>query len=403
MAKKKTSETIMKTIWWLISPTQEQENLLLELSEAHRILWNTTNEYAREYRKHYLNCFHKNESLEKNDRIKPIVQEFDLMYQYKNIGKFPELAILNVASAQTTMERVVAMWQSYLGNRKGGDWTACEPGDAYAHQFTVMSWKAPQLYMIDRGIRVPQNSGSELVISIAPHANMIRNYKIKKLTITRCVRDLEKPSQYKISATYELPKPETVSLERFMALDLGAGDIGYYSPEKSGTISCRRPDKYWMPKIADVEKRMTKCTKGSRRFQDLATARKTMFKKMADQQLDFERKTAHAIVHMADCIFIGVTSVRLGLAKTKTKSGKVHRGVQNTGLLARLPDLIRQKAIEFGKVVIDVPDPRLQNDQGTNTLTKHPSFNRDEYLAQKKLSAKIIFERGMAVYNQKAA
>jgi hypothetical protein len=128
-----------------------------------------------------------------------------------------------------------------------------------------------------------------------------------------------------------------------------------------------------------------------------------MFKKMADQQLDFERKTARNIVQMADCIFIGVTSVRLGLAKTKTKSGKVHRGVQNTGLMARLPDLIRQKAVEFGKVVIDVSDPRLSNDKQVNTLTTHPKFNRPEYLAQKQLSAKIIFERGMETYNKKVA
>lgn len=393
----------MKTVWWELPLTNDQQRLLMTLSEAHRVLWNVANEYVRENRRAYINQFHKNELLEKNARLRPLVQEFDLLYQYKDIGKFPELAVLNVASAQTTMERCVGMWQSYLGNRKSGDYTAREPGFASEKFFTVMSWKAPQLYLTERGVKLPQNSGSELVITIPNHAKILHEAgnKLKKLTVTRCERDLEKPSLYKFSATYEFPKPASRPIEKFMGIDLGAGDIGYYSETASGTIPCRRPDKYWTEKISDVEKRMIKCVKGSRRYSDLVEARKTMFKKMGNQQLDFERKTALRIVQMADCFFIGVTSIRLGLAKTKTNSGKVHRGVQNTGLMARLPDLIRQKAVEFGKRVIEVPDPRLLNEKGENTQASHPKFNHEKYTAQKKLSAKIIFERGMEIYSGK--
>jgi hypothetical protein len=96
--------------------------------------------------------------------------------------------------------------------------------------------------------------------------------------------------------------------------------------------------------------------KGSRAWVALYDARTKLSKKWADKQKDLQRKIAHEMVQYGDIFFVGETMIRLGLAKSEMGSKGQHRAVQNTGNLARFVRFLKEKAVEQGKQVIEVPD-----------------------------------------------
>lgn len=172
--------------------------------------------------------------------------------------------------------------------------------------------------------------------------------------------------QVSVAVKYPIPKESTSNIIR--ALDLGSNIAVSDSDGNEHLIDCRRPDKYWIPKIKSVEENIGVCQKGSRRWKRRMNARRRMHKKSSDQTQDFQRKLANMLVNIADAITKGVGAiiigkgencgVRLGLAKSESGTAEQHWGAQNTGYLFRLITLVKNKARERGVKVIEVKDPK---------------------------------------------
>jgi hypothetical protein len=176
--------------------------------------------------------------------------------------------------------------------------------------------------------------------------------------------------QVSVAIKYPIPKESTSNIIR--ALDLGSNIAVSDSDGNEHLIDCRRPDKYWIPKIKSVEEKTEVCQKGSRRWKRRMNARRKMHKKSANQIQDFQRKLANMLVEIADALTKGVGTIivgkgencgiRLGLSKSEDGTAKQHWGAQNTGYLFRLIILIKNKAIERGVKVIEVKDPKRIGD-----------------------------------------
>jgi transposase len=157
----------------------------------------------------------------------------------------------------------------------------------------------------------------------------------------------------------------------YEGVDIGARRIALV---QSGTNLARtwvlpKWDQYYTKQRQKIEARMATKVKGSRAWVDLYDVRTKLSKKWSDSQKDNQRKIAHAMVQYADVFFVGETDIRLGLAKSqkgekKTKKEKgQHRAVQNTGNMARFVHFLKEKAVERGKQVIEVPDYVCESDK----------------------------------------
>lgn len=273
-------------------------------------------------------------------------------------------------------------WQSYFELSKKKDKEARPPRKKGEGWFQTMAWPNPKI-KTKNGTScfvLPVAKGWKLEIPFDRRlTSALEGKEIKEVKVSRVRRGQSEEFCYKLSVVYAYypPKPtETPTLMR--AVDLGAGDMAVCdSTGVSYLVPMRRPDKFWMKQIGDLEKRVESCKKGSRAWKRRMKARQRMHNKSGDQKTDFQRKLALSLIakkvrgddgnvvkweRTCDIIVIGESKVRLGLAKSDKGVAKQHFGVQNTGYMDRLTRFIEEKATEFGVLVVKAPDPPRSGD-----------------------------------------
>lgn len=327
-------------------------------------------------------------SLPKNDPAKKPLTPFSLNYWLTEVkcvevvtpsGERLQTGLLASSLRREVCRMLAGAWQSYFSLLKKGDNKARAPRKKEGEgSFQAMAWSNPKISRVSgRAYFVlPVMKGLKLEIPLDRHLSQNLNGKdVKEVKISRVRRGQDDSLRYKISVVYAYhpPKP-TGTPTRMRAIDLGAGDLAVCdSTGESYLIPMRRPDKYWMRRIGEVENRLETCKKGSRSWQRRMRARRRMHNKSGDQKNDFQRKLARDLIarpvhdeqgrlvgfeKTCDIIVIGESKVRLGLAKSESGVAKQHYGVQNTGYLDRLLRFIEEKAEEHGVLVIKKPDPR---------------------------------------------
>jgi hypothetical protein len=268
-------------------------------------------------------------------------------------------------------------WQSYFELSKKKDKEARAPRKKSEGWFQTMAWPNPKV-KTENGVScfvLPVAKGWKIEIPFDRHLNSaLEGKEIKEMKVSRVRRGQSEEFCYKLSVVYAYYPPKPTEVPTLMrAVDLGAGDMAVCdSTGVSYLVPMRRPDKFWMKQIGDVEKRLESCKKGSRAWKRRMKARQRMHNRSGDQKTDFQRKLALSLVakrlrddngkvvkweRTCDIIVIGESKVRLGLAKSDNGVAKQHFGVQNTGYMDRLTRFIEEKAIEFGVLVVKVPDP----------------------------------------------
>lgn len=314
-----------------------------------------------------------------------------------------EVGLDNISSdlQREVLRKLAGSYASYFGLKKNQDFLAKAPGQKLEAWFQTMSWSSFQIK--DGVLRVPgyNNARIEIPLKTATAGTtskgdyLFQNIAGKKVVFVTLSRD-RYSRQFELSLAVAKPLPKMKRLNRrklFRAIDLGAGDLAVTDSDGSEyLIPTRRPDKIWLGKwvklnldpddiaasgleegegievfipgpILNVEARMAGRVKGSRGWKRLANARRYMHARSREQKDSHQKKVADALVSGdVQCIVVGKTKIRLGLARTDNAVPAQHYGVQNTGYMFRMLLYLRNKAEERGIKLIELDDPHRRGD-----------------------------------------
>jgi putative transposase len=120
-------------------------------------------------------------------------------------------------------------------------------------------------------------------------------------------------------------------------------------------------DKYWQPKIEEIQSKRDHSKKYSNRWHWLNNKMWKMIKKQSNQLKDYQHKVSKKIVDntRANTIIIGDLNVK-AMSKSKKKDKKNdksrHRSMQSSGSFGRFARFLTYKAIKIGKKVIRISE-----------------------------------------------
>lgn len=369
--------------------TQEQEQVLLALSESVKCVWNM---FVWEYLYRLdLKKRVKEETALPSEQTKNHKGEFvwetntsklSLNYLIKPMrDSFHEIRSTEFSLQAGTVRKVVSSFESFFALKKNADLNARIPRVKQENEFQSLCY-------IDKKIRKNGEYRGSIVIEKdfvlpIPQSTLqkIGDRDIVSLEITRTEKDVRLPAKYRCSLVCYQSAPRPVMLRRVIGVDLGSTGVGIFdSRGRSYYISMRRPDFYWRPKIADLDveieetrKQIKLLPKESRAeawehlrmssfYQRLLQDRKKMFTKMKRQYRDYHRKLAERLVHFGDIFFIGKAPIRSkedSMADAATGDVEKNWNVQNTGSLFETNQLIAWRVKRAGKISIEVPDAKI--------------------------------------------
>jgi transposase len=290
-------------------------------------------------------------------------------------GTLVPLADVSSDVEREVLRKLAGSYKSFFELKKNRDTRARKPTEKQEPWFQTISWSSFKI--VGDKLMVPGYQQDQIEISLKGRdkrtGRFTKGYletKIqgKKVTFVTLSRD-RMTGDFILSLVTAKPMPEIEEqpdqnrpTRIFRAIDLGAGDIAVSDSDgREYLIPTRRPDKMWMDRIAEVEARQERRKKGSRAWKKLATARRYMHNRSGAQKDDHQKKVAHALISPdVQCIIVGKSKTRLGLARTENASPAQHYGAQNTGYLFRMFLYLRNKAEERGVKFIELPDPRRE-------------------------------------------
>ncbi len=172
----------------------------------------------------------------------------------------------------------------------------------------------------------------------------------------------QKDNDFYISITYEVPAVKHSNNDSYLAIDIGTSKQTMVDSDGKFTeLKNRRPDKYWEPKIQQIQSRRDHCLKNSRKWKQLHNNLGTMKRKSSNQLKDNQHKITRIIVDNTDAntIIVGKLDVKQ-IASSKpidTKYDKsIHRGTHNSGHIGRFAQFLTYKAESLGKRVIRIDE-----------------------------------------------
>jgi putative transposase len=128
-----------------------------------------------------------------------------------------------------------------------------------------------------------------------------------------------------------------------------------------------RPDKYWEPKIQQIQSRLDHCKRYSKKWYRLKRNLDRMKQKSSNQLKDFQHKKTRNIVDNTDAnvIILGDLSAKQMATSKKgdKKSDKsTHRGIHNSGHIGRFAQFLTYKSIRVGKRIIEIDESYTSQD-----------------------------------------
>lgn len=299
---------------------------------------------------------------------------------------------------EETLDTLNGALASFYALRKAGDFDARQPRARKEGNFYELlgrsgwSVKGGKFYIsckklapqVDMSWAIPEKQQQE-----------IARGKVKKFTLYRDQPDLAKPGRFWVSLAYEMPMPPTKQFDPKSAVcvALGSSCIGVVSPRGEEVVELGRPDFHWIPLIREIDgwmkekggvtrdgkkvileeggstsTRFHSRTRGSRRWQRTASARREMFRLMAAQNLLDRREVVahdlltntsldqvygHGIHFVVTDMVVRSKKGKLADAKDKDRGGDLglNWAAQNTGTLAYLVQWLTEKAKEHGGTV----------------------------------------------------
>jgi putative transposase len=322
-----------------IFPTPEQEQVLWTLSEKCRLIYNFA---LAERINAWKNGLKINYTKQQNDL--PSIKE-----------KYPEYKWVYSKVLQMTLKTLDADYKSFYSLWKKGDKKARPPKFKGRKHFTAMIYNQSGFKIEDGKVSL-----SHFYNDIPLEFTIPKKFKFSKVyQVTVFMKD----DKYYLSIAYDEPTKEYVDNGKYLAIDLGVSNIvtAVNTDGKFLQIKNNRADKYWQPKIEELQSRRDRCKKGSRRWNKLNSLLKKCKRKCANQLRDFQHKLSVKIVKntKANTIIVGDLSAKQ-MSKShngdKKSDKSLHRAIQNTGTIGRFVQFLTYKAERVGKRVIEIDE-----------------------------------------------
>ncbi len=282
---------------------------------------------------------------------------------------------------EETLDGLEAGFKSFFELKKRGDVDARPPKFRYEGDFTEIPGRfgfkvEDGNFILNPGGFVGEEGKLRFPIPEYQQELFRRAKRLKKFTLYRDERSLDKPGRFWISVAYEIEKPDVVALvpDDIVYVAIGASSVGILSRERAEVIKLWRPDKYWKPKIESLEKRLEACLPDSRKWHRLNQAKRIMQKKMAAQQKQDQREVVALDLIAGQAKHFVLKDFVIRSKKGKLADGSdLERGgslglnwmAQNTGSFARLAAQLEEKAKERGskvhyhRLVLDEAPPSI--------------------------------------------
>lgn len=348
MAKEK--ELLYKSVKIKIFPTHEQEEVLLKISQLCCWLWNAALKQRQDLywqRRIFVNFFQQCGELK---NLKQELPEFTGPYSHTLVE---------------TLKTLDGAYKSFYELVKK-DSQARPPGYKSEKFFCTFQYPQGGRKIIDnRLILFHKINCTPLEFELEEGAlEIIKDKKIKLITLFRSPAELSLAGQYYVTITYEVERPEVKLMgnPKIAIVHLAAHQqtILFDDGQKFELVELKnwRPDEFWAKPLSSIISRADKCTKGSRRWKKLQALKRKIQQKQMHQMKNFQHVRSRQIIDLADVFVTSKFSVKkMAQAKPDDHPGikKGHKTIFNTGLIFRVYDYLRYKAALEGKEFILVP------------------------------------------------
>jgi putative transposase len=325
-----------------IFPTSEQEEVLWTLSERCRLLYN----FAL-----VKSLVERIEGWKSGKSIKYREQQ-DALPEIKR--KCPEYKRVHSKVMQMVLRQLDSDYRSFFALWKKGDKTARPPGFKGRKHFTTMTYNQSG-FRIENGKISLTHFYNDVPLTLAIPASFSFG-RVYQVSIFKEGED------FYLSVVYEKPEKPYVDNGLYQAIDLGVKKVATAMNIQGKFLEVKNPrqDRYWQPKIAEVQSKRDHCRKGSRKWRWYNKEKRKMERKCFNQIRDQQHKLSRKLVGntRANTIIVGNLSVK-NMAQSdrpeKMKKG-LNRATQNCGYLSRFAGFLTYKAELAGKKVIEISE-----------------------------------------------
>ncbi|MEX2739449.1 MAG: RNA-guided endonuclease InsQ/TnpB family protein [Candidatus Wukongarchaeota archaeon] len=329
-----------------IFPSEEQEEVLQDLSEKCRLIYNFA-------------LAGRIEAWKKNGKNVNYTKQQNDLPEIKR--KYPEYSWVYSKVLQMVLRRLDGDYKSFLALRRNGDKKANPPRFKGKNHFTTMNYNQSGFKLDKEGwVEFSHNHPKTTPLRFTiPEKFDFTDKKVKQVTIFK-----EDGDTFYISIVYERKEKPYLDNGLYQAIDLGITNIITAVNTKGKFLQTKnpRPDKYWQSKIEEIQPKRDHCKKGSRKWKRYHRKLRKMQRKCANQIKDFQHKLSKKLVEntKANTIIIGDLNVKKmsnsNRNKDKKRDKSLHRAVQNNGCLSRFARFLTYKAKLVGKRVIEISE-----------------------------------------------
>jgi len=322
-----------------IFPTPEQEEVLWKLSERCRLIYNFA-------------LAERIEAWKKGKKISYRKQQNKLP---KLKEQYPAYTWVYSKVLQMILRQLDADYKSFFALWRKGDKSARPPRFKGKKHFTTMIYN-------QSGFKVKKGkiSLSHFYNNVPLEFAIPEKFEFEKVYQISVFKD---GNDFYVSIVYEKTEKPYFDNGLYQAIDLGITKTvtAVNMHGKFLEVKNPRPDKYWQPKIQQVQSKRDHCKKGSRKWRWYHAKLRKMQRKLSNQIKDFQHKLSKKLVEntKANTIIIGNLSVKEMAQSDKTpkymKNG-LNRATQNNGYLSRFARYLAYKARLIGKRVISISE-----------------------------------------------
>ncbi|MHA1126035.1 MAG: RNA-guided endonuclease InsQ/TnpB family protein [Candidatus Heimdallarchaeota archaeon] len=347
---------VVLTIKQKINPTSEQQEVLWALSENCRLIYN----FGLQER---LTWWQENKEKTKEDRAEfpsYIKQQNDLPKIKK---RYPRYQQNHSKTLQMTLRELHANFKSFFTLKAKGYADARPPRYLGKKHFTPLHFNQygfkieGNLVTVSHWYPSKTEVNCDLVFELG---RQINSEKIKQVTISQ----KQKTKEFFLSIIYEQDTPNYYDNSIYQAIDQGVMKIVTGINNHTGKtieINNQRVNKYWQPKIEELQSKRDHCKKYSNKWHWYNDKIKRILEKQSNQQIDFQHKLSKKIIEntKANTIIIGDLSVK-GMSQKKKGDRKnkksLHRTLHSTGVIKRFSRFLTYKAQKNGKKIIRISE-----------------------------------------------
>ncbi|MHA2296404.1 MAG: RNA-guided endonuclease InsQ/TnpB family protein [Candidatus Hodarchaeales archaeon] len=343
-----------------VKPTAAQEIVLRDLSENCRLLYN----FSLFERKFLYEQYGLNITYKQQQNGLPLLKK-----------QFPRYKQVYSKVLQMTLNKLDSSFKSFFGLLKNGDSAARPPNYRGISHFFTLCYNQSGFRITRDTITLSHKHPDKVALTFAVPFDFT-NHAIVQIDLHRDRRGL-----YWLSVVHEFEEPDHVDNGLYQAFDLGTNKhsaVNLHGKFFDSTV--KRADKYWQPKVRKIQRRMSHCKRGSRKWKKLQLCLNIMKAKEANQTKDWQHKQALNYLRntKANTIIVGDLSPKqmANTAKQERKrkgnKGKrnsskslrlskklqrgVNRSVHNTGHLGRFVQFLTYKARKMGKRTIEIDE-----------------------------------------------